>query len=119
MKKAIWLERTAAKQIPHVNHSCKRVQYCDGLLMRYVLVAHGDWVPKNMRYCGGRSHTFPLFLFYARIKPVKFAPANSAKVMRQKKPKDRIKSHATIALDREDKQSFSHTAGSHVKPTAA
>ena len=44
MKKEIWLERTAAKQIPNINHSCKHVQYCEGLLLRYILVVHGDWV---------------------------------------------------------------------------
>ena len=31
MKKAICLERTTAKQIPHINDFCKRVQYCEGL----------------------------------------------------------------------------------------
>ena len=41
MKKAIWLERKAAEQIPHIKHSCKRVHYCES---HYMLVVHGDWV---------------------------------------------------------------------------
>ena len=45
-----WRECTAAKQtteqIPQINNSstCKHVQYCKGLSLRYLLVAHGDWV---------------------------------------------------------------------------
>jgi len=30
-EKSNMLERTAAKQVPQINLSCKRVQYCEGL----------------------------------------------------------------------------------------
>ena len=62
------MERTAAKQIPQINHSCKHVQYGEGLLLYHALVTQSglQWDSfiwkTDMKYC--YIHTFPLFLLY-------------------------------------------------------